>query len=221
MKYSSKCNVSVYPQHKRCPLCDEPLGKADISSTAYPQTFSDKTMHFWRKAFLFFCITASVICIFINFFQPQNSQFLWSMIVCASCVSLWIITSSIVSKTISPGAKLLNIYFAAIIVAFVIDFVTGYYKWSTTFLIPFATIGLTALLTLLAIRERKHYHEYRGYLIAMFFISLCPIVIFLLSLSDIAWTAFAAVVYSLLTAVGFWIFSRWSIRKEVKKRLHM
>lgn len=218
MKRCKNCKISVYPQHERCPLCGLPVGTAEDSPTCYPVTVYEVKRQLGLKTFKLFCIVTSVVCVFINIFE---SQYLWSPIVCAVAAALWVTISSLVSKTISRSAKLLNIFLVFAGAAFVIDLSVGFSKWSTTFVIPFATIGLTAILTVFAIRNRKRYQEYLGYLVAMFFISLCPIFVFLLSLSLYAWTAFAAAIYSVLTVVGFWIFADKGFRNEMKKRFHL
>jgi hypothetical protein len=213
--------VSVYPQHEKCPLCAAPLGGGEGSETRYPAVLPEGKKHIWAKTFLLLGIVGSILCVFINIFEPEHSKYIWSLIVCAGTAAAWVITASLLSETISPGAKLLNIFFAAVGATLAVDFAAGFTQWSTTYVIPFTAIGLTALLTLLAIRDRKRYQEYRGYLLAMFFISLCPIFVFLLSLSLFAWTACAAALYSVFTAIGFWILAEKGFRTEMKKRFHV
>lgn len=218
MNRCNSCKVLVYPQHERCPLCDSALGEKGHSNTAYPTPLPGKKKSQVLKILLFLCIAAAVICAFISIFSPYH---LWSVIVCAALITLWGVVSSAASKTISPGAKLFNIFIAIIFLLLVIDLCTGFRKWSTTFAIPFMAIGLTAILTILAGRDRKLYLKYRGYLLAMFFVSLCPIIVFLLSLSLYAWTAYVAAIYAILTGVGFWIFADEGFKTEMKKRFHL
>lgn len=224
MNRCEKCDVFVYPQHEACPLCGIALEKevsVNISETVYPAYVPHgEKANFWIKLLLFLSIATGLTCLFINIFTWDYEPRYWSPIVCASAAALCVIVFSIYSNTISPGGKLLNMYIAFIGCVFVIDICTGFDKWSTTYIVPFSTMTLTAIFTILAVRGKKRYEEYLGYLLAVFFISLCPILIFLFSLSQLAWTSFLAALYSFLTAIGLWIFSEKSFRSELKKRFH-
>jgi len=123
-------------------------------------------------------------------------------------------------ERITTGAKLITIFFIFIGTVFVVDLVSGFQKYSTTYVIPFSTILLTAIFTILAAQDQKNYRKYLGYLLFVFLISLLPVVIFFLSLSEIAWMSFFPALYSVLTLIGFLLYSWHSFREEIKKKLN-
>ena len=222
MNKCTNCGVYVYPHHKACPLCGEHFDDTEDDITAYPDYSIKVKMRRTqvKKTVLFFSLIICIVCFFINYFSWDKIRYGWSIILFAVIMSFLAIVFSILAK-ISTGAKLIIVYFEFIGIVFVIDLIYGFQKYSTTYVIPFSTVLLTAIFTILATLNRKNYRNYFGYLISVFFISLLPVAIFLLSLSQLAWTSFIAVLYSILTTIGLLFYSGRSFREEIKKKFHL
>lgn len=234
MNKCNSCKVSVYPQHGVCPLCGKQLEKPIQSETSYPEYainrngvgFAGLTV---KKLLLFSTIIASAVSVFINIFtldkldninKIDDILKLWSVIVCASLISLWLIIRIILEKKVSVGRKIIYDYGVVSAYLIVLDICSGFSKWSTTYVIPFLTVAVAVVFTSIAISNNKNFREYLGVLIAVFFISFCPIIIYVFSLSTQAWTSFVAILYCLLTMTGLIIFSGGSFKHEMKKRFH-
>ncbi|MFZ2540038.1 MAG: DUF6320 domain-containing protein [Oscillospiraceae bacterium] len=222
MNKCANCKVNVYPQHSKCPLCGKFLGATEQSETSYPKynILQSKGELTTKKILLFLTIISCSILIFINIFTWNNSMNFWSIIVSACLVSLWTIVQTLFSKKNSIGTKVLSIYAALSVLLIVIDVCSGFYKWSTTYVVPFMTMTVTIIFTFCALGGKKRFKEYLGYLIAIFFISFCPIITFVFSLSMQGWSSLVAMFYCWLTTVGFLIFSGNNLKREIKKRFH-
>ena len=218
------CKVSLYSQHNICPLCGKSLTDRETvtSETSYPRYIRTvgRGEFIIKKLFLFVTIVACAVSIFINAFTLGEKLILWSVIVSVSMISFWLIINITFGKRISIGKKILYDY--GIISAFLIaiDIYADFGKWSTTYVIPFLTVAVAIILTIMAVSNRKNYRDYLGGLIAIFFVSFFPIIIFVFSFSTQAWTSFIAILYCLLTIVGLIIFSGRNFKQEIKKRFH-
>ncbi len=216
------CKVSVHPQHENCPLCERRLGAPGDSVTAYPQYASNgATAGFTAgRLLLFLVIAASAICVFVNIFTYSLESAPWSVVVTLSLVFPWRMIVILRTRKANAGRKILSSYLIASGFLVALDIYGGFMKWSTTYVIPFLTIFVAFVFTVLAARSERKLNEYLGNLLAVFFISLCPAIIYLFSLSTQAWSSLVALLYCLLTVAGLVIFMGGSFREELKKRFH-
>jgi putative effector of murein hydrolase LrgA (UPF0299 family) len=161
-----------------------------------------------------------VISVFINVFTIAQEPSPWSVVVVLSLVFPWRVISILRTRKANAGRKILNSY--VIVSAFLValDIYNGFVKWSTTYVIPFLTIFVAFVFTILAVRSAKKLSEYLGNMLAVFFISLCPAIIHMFSLSTQAWSSLVALLYCLLTVTGLVIFMGGSFKEEIKKRFH-
>jgi len=216
------CKVSVYPQHCNCPLCGKSFDASAQSETSYPQYIFNRDKYGFtiNKLLLFISIVVCAISIFINAFTLDKNLAPWSEIVCASVITLWLIIRNAFEKRNGFGKKVLYVYGIVSLFLIVLDIYSGFYKWSTTYAVPFMTVAVAFIFTVMAVINRINYIEYLGVLIALFFVSFCPVIIFLFSLATQMWTSFIAILYCLLTIIGLIIFSGRSFKQELKKRFH-
>ncbi len=217
------CNVKIYESEKNCPLCHRVIDAAEPSDTAviYPQyqnIVSKKSQ--LRKLPIFFSIVAAIVCGYINIFTHTEGRILWSVIVAASLIfanSVFYVTQS-TSKRF--GAKVLLYYLLLSGLMVAIDLTTGVYFWSTNYVFPFLTLGTTLYLTVLAIRSKRLFSEYFGYVLVVLLIGLSPVVIHLLGFSNVAWGAFVTVITCIIVFIGLLMFFHKSFKDEIYKRFH-
>lgn len=223
MTRCSKCGVMVDSQHKNCPLCSKPLSNAGESITQYPSYLDlySRVRNFTiEKLFLFLTISTIVITITINLLTLQINSSPWSAVVTALLLYAWVaVRNTFISKTHSGGKTLFQ-FLSLSVLLLILDICGGFSKWSTNYVIPFLSLAATFIITLMAIAKKSLWHEYIGYLLATFFISLCPLLFFAFRLSTVLWTSVVSIIYSLLTIVGLIIFSDRNFKEEMKKRFY-
>lgn len=217
------CKVTVHAQHVFCPLCGRKIsGNTSESHTAYPiYNYPKGKRGFTLKNILLFTtIVACAISIYVNLFTLDAYVEFWSGTVTCSIVAFWLLITTLYSDRMSLGKKTLMVYVILSILLFIIDLFSGFNKWSSTYVIPFMTGALTLFYTGLALSGKKRYRDYLGYLIANFFISFIPFILFLFGFSTRIWTSALSVFCSLLTSVALFIFSDERFKSEIKKRFH-
>ncbi|OBZ13181.1 DUF6320 domain-containing protein [Bacillus sp. FJAT-26390] len=223
MTLCSRCNVLVDDQHDQCPLCSKPLGYKGSSPTGYPsyEHYYQETKVFTvAKLFLFLTIAAIILAITINLLTLHINPYLWSAIVTTGLLYASVAIKHTIMSKAHIGRKVLFNYTALSFFLLVIDIFADFTKWSTNYAIPLFGMGATLVMTLLAIVQKSLWRDDIGYLLAMFFVSLCPALLFVFQLSNVIWPSVAAIVYSLLTIIGMIIFSDRKFKAEIKKRFH-
>jgi hypothetical protein len=222
----SYCNVAIDSQHKNCPLCDKRLKNEGSSKTVYPsyqKSYQQIKAFTIYKLYLFLTIAAVIISITINLLTIETHVPLWSVIVTVTLLYVWItVRSTFLSKT-HIGGKILIQFLSSSVLVVIYDIYGSFSKWSTNYAIPFLIVLSIMVITIIAIAKKSFtddYDNYMGYLLATFFISLCPIVLFIFNLATVLWTSVIAFIYSLLTIIGLFVFSDKKFKEETKKRFH-
>jgi hypothetical protein len=208
---------------KICPLCFANIESDDKGDTKYPdyggmyETIKYFTV---KKIFMFLGIAAGLIFLFLNIYLMKYPHDLWPFVLIAAVLFCWGLYKSIKSKKLILAGKVLACYFLLSTFLLVIDLYSVFYKWSVAYVIPFLTIALIVLITIIVIEQKRSCKDYLGYLLATLFISIYPLFLCFLSLSKVVWPSFAALGYGLLTGIAFYIFMDKGFKVEIKKMFH-
>ncbi|ODJ51625.1 hypothetical protein BFR40_06370 [Brochothrix thermosphacta] len=218
-----RCHVNIAEQHLHCPLCGHSLKEEKSAQTTYP----DYTIHYKKvnriskeKIFLFLSISVVMVALTINLLTLNLNSVFWSVIVGFGIFYLWIVIKGTLLAKNHIGKRLLYHYIWLALFFFVIDLCLGFEQWSTNYTIPLLGMGATFLMTLIALWKRSLWQDDIGYIFAMFFINLCPMLLFIFNLSSVIWPTIATMVYSLITIIGMIIFSDKQFKAELVKRFH-
>ncbi len=224
MNRCNNCNVNICGTEKKCPLCHNEINSDDNATDnaiRYP-LYEDilKNRSPLRNLPLFVSITAMLICIYINIFTHRDGRILWSVIVTAALiftnVELWVVKTT----TKRFGAKILLSYIFVSLLLFTLDYTTGMLFWSTNYVFPFLTLSTTVYLTVLAMRSKRLFSEYFGYIMAVIAMSLIPIPIFLFGFYTEVWGMFVSVITGVIITIGLFLFADKALKKEIAKRFH-
>jgi hypothetical protein len=223
------CGVSVNSPADRCPLCgktgllplgDTPDAEVDLGYPSYARPLPSRSA-FAARLGAFSLICAGVVCSAVNLFTLASNPFPWAAIVIASGLFLWISLRLVLGATGRMGYRVwLEVLSLSLLLA-LIDGITGFSRWSTTYVIPFLILSGNLTVTLTAIFHRSRWVEYSGFLFAGLLISLLPVLGFPLGLSLKLWPPVVSALFSALALVGFAVFSLGRFRIEAKKRLHL
>jgi hypothetical protein len=217
------CKVGVESGQARCPLCFTPLDNSGETDAAYPSYAAThrREKHFSvKKLFVFISIVVAVICVTINALTWRQSSYPWSLIVVVSVSIAWSSLLSLQSRRINAAGRVLIIYALLTVIVLLIDGGSNFTGWSTSYVIPFLTIATTLLLTIMVVVGMRCNTDYAGYLVAILIMSICPLLLFMISVSHVLWPSIAALTYSLLTVVGFYVFSDGQFKAVARRRLH-
>jgi len=192
-------------------------------ATAYPKRrtpTTNRTLDAFLRAWLFLSVAAVIVTVAVNVFTFSVSPTPWSAVVCAAIAYGWIT----IRHTITSRARVGDRVFAqlAALSAFLVgvDAFAGFTKWSTTYVIPFLSMGATVIIAAFALAKRRSWHDYGGFLLSSIVSSLLPIAFVALGLTTATWTGFVSALFSSLVVAWLIIFGGATFRAEVKKRFH-
>jgi hypothetical protein len=206
-----------------CPLCFANIESNDKSDTKYPDYIGlRETIKYFtvKKLFVFLSITAGLLFLFINLYLMEYTHDLWSFVLIAAILFCWGLYKSTKSKKMILAGKLLACYFLFSTFLLVIDLYSVFYKWSIAYVIPFLTIAITVIITIIIIAQKRSYKDYLGYLLATLFISIYPLLLCLLLSSKVLWPSVVTLGFGLFTGLAFYIFMDKDFKVEMKKRFH-
>ncbi len=222
MNKCPNCNVSVYENEKNCPLCHEQFENIKNDSVVkYPNYKNIVKKHsIIKNILLLITFSTILICIYINLFTHEEGNVIWSIIVSISALYAFLIFRTIITSSKRFGAKIVITYILSSCLLITIDLSSGQFLWSTNYVFPFLTLAVIIYLTILAVRSKRLFSEYFGYILSVTSISFILIPLYLVGLSNKAWSAFVVILSCVIIALALYLFTDKSLKQEIKKRFH-
>lgn len=240
-RWCANCGVWIEAGQARCPLCrshgtarrtqetSAQSAETQVSAvTRVANSYPDyaHTRHDARtvtplRLLIFSSICVGAITLTVNLLTWQARGYLWSAFPILGLAAAWSFFAILHSRHLNLAARLLLLFISVSSIVVAVDAWSGFHRWSTTFVVPFLSIALVAVMTILAAAPRNSYSEYMGYLLATFIIAAATLLLSAFSLSTQLWPSVAALVYSLLTVVGLWMFSGQRFGAEMRRRFHL
>ncbi len=219
------CNLSIINDANYCPLCNISMVKDKDSKTelelftkfAYPM-YEKRKKKTVQKILAFVSIAISILCMFINVFTLDAYYNAWSFIVASSLLCAYRSIYDWVSSIKNSGSKIVSQFIWLSQLMLVIDISIGYSGWALSYVVPWFSITTTLAITIVALANKKNYTEYTGYLMASIAISIRLAFVAILPVTIIKWALFAALLYSVLTILGLYMFSKPQFKSELKMR---
>ena len=221
MKRCKRCDVYVKDDTIQCPLCDSILEGSDKGENSYPKLADELHRFLFVKKVLYFSmLVIGAISVLVNYYTFQYMSIYWSIIVLGAIGYCCFTLSYTVMHRTNIGAKVIAQAAGALILAWIIDMVTGYRGWSLRFVIP--ALLLLADVTLLVLTAIQP-HKWQGFF-------MCQIGVWLLSVVSLVIAAFGFVnnmFLAVITCVFVWlalagtiIFGGKKAKMELKRRFH-
>jgi hypothetical protein len=224
------CGIEILTENGFCPLCGIHLNQTDAYNSVeseeikqraaacrYP-VYKEKKTDMVKKILFFATCTVSIVSLFINYLTFAQNRFLWSLIVISSVFFIYKTVYIWTSRIYYIGSKLYAQFFWSSQLMIVIDLLTGLTLWSFSLVIPWFSVGITTILTILAYCNRKKYQEYTGYMTVAFFLAVALFCISLFPFIKIKWPSWVAMLYAILTVFALFLFSGRQFKAELKKR---
>ncbi len=221
MQYCEKCKVKITGINQCCPLCKGDLtGNQDETTKVFPKAkLKKQSKHILLKTFLLCSVIAAFICAALNI--SLKAQGLWSLFVFAGLISIWLIIGIVFKKRQNPMRTILCFSLITSLLALLWDVMTGFFGWSTNFVLPFLytfTIVITSL-TIPIFRLKKE--DYLFYLSIEAFLGIIPLVLLLLNIIKTAWPSAICAASSFITLAALVIFNGPAFKEELSRRFHI
>ena len=210
------CGVDVLSKNGICPLCGKTVGAEEDYPSAYPDYTPPSS---GRLSLLFFIsVAAAILCGSINFLTYSVFPHLWSVMIIGLLFYLWVLVHQVLQTHAHKGKKLLINFFVLSAVLIVIDAANGFSRWSVNYVIPFAAIGSSVIITVIVLRRKFLWEEYIGYFLATILINFLPIVLYATGVATVFWCSYVAMIYAIIALIGMIILRRRQFFEEIRNR---
>lgn len=224
MKTCTHCGITVNAPRKLCPLCQGQLksepGVSQQEEEAFPivPTYYQQFTLFFR-ILIMASIAAGAISIVLNLLI-SNSVW-WSLIVIAGIVFIWLTVITAVKKRTNLPKNILYQIVLIGITVFVIDYLTGWLKWSVNYVIPSLCLSAMIAIAVIAKIQRSRINEYAVYLLIDGVFCLAPLLLLCTRVTTVLWPSLISIASSIVFLSGILIFTGLNLKGELKRRLHL
>lgn len=225
MKKCIECKVLVNTERKTCPLCFTLLQNNESQAaqlTLYPK-YRSKTVRYniFFRFFAFISIITIFVSVLINIISFRENRTLWSLIIVASLLYLWILFYSTIRGKGNIPRRLIIQMLTLSSLLYVIDRLSGYGRWSLDYVIPFLSMASLLSIIILLVGNTVKFHDYVSALFAAIIFGFIPFVLWLFKIVATLWPSLSAASLSFSTIIGMFIFAGDHIKEEMKKRFHI
>lgn len=220
MRYCSHCRAKIENDIERCPICDMETAKLDDSfEISYPYVKSSFTKGLLIKLITFTAVVILGISFLVHHLVPTGNK--WAFITAAAVIYAWVSAINVLRYTPNPASIVLCQLFSVSGLAFSIDWLTGYFKWSVNYVIPFLIMAAAVTTTLMIVIHPVKYRAYTVYQLIIAVMGLLAVILWIFGFSEVEWPATAAAFTSALCFFAVLFFYRRKTENELKKRFHV
>ncbi len=228
MQYCEACKVSISTKTEKCPLCHAPLPPCE--DAALEQTYPDFSPFKRRNRLLTLlysavCLTAIFVCVLVNLLTWNNH--LWSALVTAPVLYVWLCGLITFRKRAHLGLKLMAHAIGIVLVLVVINSFTDSQKvvshvsWAVSYTMPFTFVGFILLINVLMAHKRHTLRDYVLYQISLCVIGFIPLLLVLLGVAQPVYPSIIAAACSALTIGALFLFGRKKVVAELNRKFHI
>ena len=219
MRYCENCRVTVENDLPFCPLCHgEAVVQGDSFEQDFPAAPALDNKRFHTRLLIFITIAVVVVSVTVDLLTNDKAH--WSYIGAGALAYLFLSFRYIRKSNRNIGLLALIQILGISLLTFAVDMATGYYKWSTNYVIPFVIISAAGLLSTVLFARPRRFRDYILYQLGISVIGVGFSLFAMLDKSTVMWTGVVGIVYSLLTILGVLLFSARKTRHELHKRFH-
>lgn len=220
MKKCYKCNLNINTNVSKCPLCNSVLDEDTEGENIFPIISNIYKKHkLFFKILLFISILGSFSCIIINYLISNKIS--WSWFVVAGIISFWLTFITGIKKR-NNFMTLLFVEIILILIASIAwDYITGWYFWSITYVLPFLCIAYITTLFFLRIFLKNIFKDHVIYIYINSLIGLLPLYFILRNRLTVKWPSIVCVMFSIFSILFLAIFNHKQMKNELERRLHI
>ena len=226
MRTCPECKITVADPVSCCPLCGTELiitEEPAAENFLYPDFSESKKRRdpfpFLARLFAFISLIIVLTCTLVNVLVSRRLS--WSLYVTGAVVTAWISVGMHLLTNINLNFLLLNDLCAASLYLVLIDYLSGWYGWSYTYVIPILYIGILITTVVLAAVFRAYWREYILSLVAVCVPGIVPLLIFLNSRQPSRYLCLAAALLAAALLLGIFFFAGRKLFSEWRRRMNL
>ncbi len=220
MRLCRHCGVKIANDIVRCPLCDMETEITDDSfAIDYPYIKSRFSRGLLIKLITFIAVVFAGASLLVDHLVPTGSP--WAFITVVAIVYVWISAMNILRYTPNPASIMLCQLFCVSGLLFVIDYLTGYYRWSVNFVVPFLIMAAALATTLMILIKPMKNRAYIIYLLVIAVLGVLSVLLWIFGWSEIEWPVVTSAWVSAVCFFVVMVFLHRRTKNELHKRFHV
>ena len=214
-----QCNVYIRDESQVCPLCRCVVEQAGGENT-YPDVYmAVRRLKKLSNVCLFFVILFSACLITIN--CSFYDGLLWSLIPVAGMAYGYLVLRYAILSKHGYRAKIMVLALFGVGLVILIDWVTGFHRWSVNCVFPGGLMLVDGIIVALMLLNKRSWQSYIVFQIGMIFISLLPLLLWYLEVITWPLLSFIALAAAVFLFLGSVIIGDRSAREELRRRFHI
>ncbi len=220
MSKCKNCNIEILDETSVCPLCHSVLEQSEELENMYPDArHKAQKLLFASRLYLFCAIVLEFVLVMIDF--SRESQIRWSVLVGLGLLYIYtVIRYAIIGKS-GYRAKTIVLVLLAVLLAVVVDFVTGYRGWSVDYVASGGILLVDAVIIVLMILNRRNWQSYMMWQITMILFSLVPAVLYWIGIEKNETMTFLPLIVSVFLFLGTLMIGGRRAWQELYRRFHI
>ncbi len=220
VQYCPNCRINIHGKKKACPLCQKKLEYKDHDGSSFPVFPERKISSVTFMKILTFILAAFwILTWMIGFMVPEadaviricqiSAFFIWADIFVINFLRVNLL-KTVTMETI--------IVIAAILIT---DLLTGWHRWSVTWVIPCILFALMIATLIISKATRLHADEFISYLMLDSIMALIQLIFIRLAMNWFPYPAIVTVTLYLLLDAGVVIFGFGDLMTAIARRLNL
>lgn len=219
MAKCTNCALEVLDETETCPLCHSVLVETEPLENMYPNVrIRMRRMKLFSRIYLFAALVleALVFCADVLTASP----IWWSAITGVLLLyGFMVLRYAILGKS-GYRSKVIVLTVLAILVAVLIDMVSGYRGWSVDYVLPSGILLVDVIILICMVVNRRNWQSYLMWQLLMVLCSLLPMELYRKELEHNAYLAFLPLAASAAIFLGTLIIGGRRARTELARRFH-
>ncbi len=220
MQYCPKCRVNIHGKKSACPLCQKKLEYKDYDDSSFPVFPEKKISSVTFMKILTFVLAAFCILTWMTGFMIPEADAVIRICQIAAFFTWGDIF--VINYLRYNVLKTVTIETLIVIIAVVVtDLLTGWHRWSVTWVIPSILFALMIATLIISKAARLHTDEFISYLILDSAVALIQLIFIKLGLNWFPYPAIISVTLYLLLDAGVVIFGFGDLMTAIARRLNL
>ncbi len=223
MQHCPYCKIEVGGNLSKCPLCQNPLSGTPSDEAPYwPEAKPLKTLSLAAKIVLFVLLSATFICLALDFLLGLHADLHWSVLVAVFSLSALLILFLVLDHPrLTVPRFLFQMLLLAIALSFFTEWFLGYRGFSLDYMMPILCSAVLVMDIVFIFVDARFTQNTLVYFLMNVLIGLVTfLVLALLShVQRIPWMI--CLIISVLGILSVLVFKWHSLWLELQKRLHM
>ncbi len=220
----TKCNVTIKDDTTICPLCHNPVqknedGKKEYRRAGYPKVKFGSKMLMVRN--IIFVVLVLICLLLIEIDLTFFEGYIWFPIPVSSLLFAYLVFRYGVLAGGSHQAKIIILLICGVLLTIVIDYMTGFRRWSVNFVIPGGILMGDFIMIISMIINRKNRHSYVVPMMVIICISLVPVLLWWLQIITKPMVSWIAMMVTIILGFATMLMDEYRTLREIQRRFHI